>query len=248
MSAAWFLSADWPCHPDIVAGTTLRVGGASAPPYAELNLAAHVGDDRSNVDANRRLLSAGLRLPGEPCWLSQVHGRRVVRPPFDTPEPNADACVTDAADVVCAVLTADCLPVLFARADGSAVGAAHAGWRGLSAGVLEAAVDAFGGEPGTLMAWLGPGISQPAFEVGNEVRQRFVDRDAAAAACFERNSGGRWQADLYGLARQRLARAGVTAIYGGGRCTYAEPQAFFSYRRDGPCGRMASLIFRRRGR
>ncbi len=246
MSDVSFLAADWPAPDGVVAGTTLRVGGASSPPYAELNLGAHVGDEPGRVEDNRRRLAAHLRLPAEPCWLRQQHGSTVVRVPCERPEPEADAAVTGVCDVVCAVLTADCLPVLLAATDGSAVGAAHAGWRGLSGGILEAAVAAFDGAP--LIAWLGPAISQPAFEVGGEVRQRFVAQDPAASASFRPNARGRWQADLCGLARRRLERAGVSAVYGGDRCTYREADAFYSYRRDGQCGRMASLIFRRGGR
>jgi YfiH family protein len=142
------------------------------------------------------------------------------------------------------VLTADCLPVAFACADGAALGIAHAGWRGLSAGVLESTVAALGAAPGSIMAWLGPAISAAAFEVGDEVRAAFLKHDAAAARCFERNAAGRWQADLYALARSRLQAAGVTQIFGGDRCTYREADTFFSYRRDGECGRMASFIYR----
>ncbi len=245
MKTVSFLRADWPVPANVVAGTTLRSGGVSDGAYAGLNLGAHVGDRREAVSENRRRLKGALRLPDEPAWLRQVHGRNVVCAPFRGAEPEADAAVTRLDDVVCAVLTADCLPVLFCAADGSAVAAAHAGWRGLCAGVLEATVAAFDCEPAQLTAWLGPAISQPSFEVGAEVRRAFLDRDAAAARHFEENAAGRWQADLYGLARQRLENAGLTAIYGGGRCTYAETGSFYSYRRDGQCGRMASLIFRR---
>lgn len=245
MSGGSFLKADWPAPANIVAGTTLRNGGVSEGVYASLNLGAHVGDRALAVGENRQRVAERLRLPGEPYWLRQVHGHRVVRAPFGDAEPEADACLTGETGVVCAVLTADCLPVLFCSADGSAVGAAHAGWRGLSAGVLEAVIAAFDCDPGSLTAWLGPAISQPSFEVGAEVRREFVDHDAAAARHFERNAAGRWQADLYGLARQRLESSGLKAIYGGGRCTYRETDAFYSYRRNGECGRMASLIFRR---
>ena len=157
----------------------------------------------------------------------------------------ADGIVATAADVVCAVLTADCLPVLLTTADGATVAAAHAGWRGLCAGILEATIAAFKVAPEQVLAWLGPAISQPAFEVGNEVREQFVSQFEAAAACFCGNSTGRWQADLYGLATLRLQACGVTRIFGGGLCTHAEGERFFSYRRDGRCGRMATFIYRK---
>ena len=171
------------------------------------------------------------------------HGTHVAREPVAGTE--ADAAYSATPGNVCVVMVADCLPVLFASADGREVAAAHAGWRGLAGGVLENTVAAFKAPPGQIMAWLGPAISAPAFEVGNEVREAFCAADAAAAACFSRNDRGRWQADLYGLARQRLDRAGVTDVSGGGLCTCGDPARFFSYRRDGQCGRMAAFVFRR---
>ena len=241
-----FLRADWPAPEGVVAGTSVRVGGVSTGAYESLNLGGHVEDRDANVRENRSRLHALLTLPAEPAWLRQIHGTRVARLPFGDESREADASISTGGDDVCAVLTADCLPVLFTRSDGLAIAAAHAGWRGLCAGVLEATVAAFDCDPSLLMAWLGPAISQPAFEVGPEVRERFVAADSGAAACFVANAAGRWQADLYGLARRRLAGSGVTAIYGGGRCTYREAEVFFSYRREGRCGRMASLIFRAR--
>jgi len=238
-----WLPADWPAPPGVTAGTTLRTGGASRGPWQSFNLADHVGDDAQAVAANRALLRGALALPAEPLWLGQVHGSVVVEAPCAKPVPRADAAFARRAGAVCAVLTADCLPVLFAARDGSRVAAAHAGWRGLAGGVLEATVDALGGDPGDLIAWLGPAISQPAFEVGGEVREAFLTADPAAGDCFVPNARGRWQADLYALARRRLGACGVAATYGGGRCTYGEPDAFYSYRRDGQCGRMASLIY-----
>lgn len=245
MNDADFLRADWPAPASIVAGTTLRRGGFSAGPWESLNLGTHVGDDPDAVRSNRMALRDYLALPSEPIWLRQVHGDRVVEAPVCAREPEADACWTRAADSGCVVMTADCLPVLFCTTTGDAIGAAHAGWRGLCSGVLENTVAAMPAEPADILAWLGPAIAQPAFEVGGEVRQQFIERDAGAATLFRPNSRGRWQADLYGLARRRLAFAGVTSVFGGGRCTFAEPADFFSYRREGRCGRMATLIFRR---
>ena len=189
------------------------------------------------------MLREHLDLAAEPCWLSQVHGSKVVdagRIGAETPE--ADAAVSRTAGTACAVLTADCLPVLFAAEDGSAIGAAHAGWRGLAAGVLENTVSAMGTPPERLLAWLGPAISQAAFEVGGEVRDAFTTADPSAADYFVPNARGRLQADLYGLARLRLAAVGVSAVYGGGWCTFDDDQRFFSYRREPTCGRMATVV------
>jgi polyphenol oxidase len=244
MNSLRWSEADWPAPPGIVAGTTYRTGGVSTGPYASLNLAAHVGDDAAAVAANRRQFISRCGLPEEPGWLAQVHGTTVVRAEEARDGVEADAVVTSAEGRVCAVLTADCLPVLFASMDGKEVAAAHAGWRGLCDGVLEATIGRMSTPPSRLMAWMGPAISQAAFEVGDEVRDAFLERNPAAAGLFERNPLGRWQADLYGLARLRLRTAGMTQIYGGGRCTFSESDTFFSYRRDARCGRMATFIFR----
>lgn len=244
MSVTW-IPAEWPSPlPGVVAGTTLRRGGASGGPYASLNLGAHVGDDAEAVARNRRLLREACGLPAEPVWLGQVHGTRVVDAGLVSATAEADGAVTDRFGVVCAVLTADCLPVVLVARDGSRVAVAHAGWRGLADGILEAAIAAMDRPAADLSAWLGPAISQRAFEVGHEVRERFVGDDAGAASFFAANDRGRWQADLYGLARLRLARRGVAAIGGGGRCTFTEADDFFSYRRDGQCGRMATFVFK----
>lgn len=245
MTAPWFLAADWPAPAHVIAGTSGRGHASAGDAFSGFNLGAHVGDSAQRVAANRERLSRDLALPAEPLWLRQVHGCNVARAPASDAEPEADASVTDRPDAVCAVLTADCLPVLLCNPDGTRLGAAHAGWRGLCDGVLEATVAALDCEPASLMAWFGPAISQDAFEVGDEVRQAFVGRDPSADACFQPNARGRWQADLYALARQRLAGVGVTQVYGGDRCTFRESEAFYSYRRDGRCGRMASLVFRR---
>ena len=243
MTSVRWLEADWPAPPGVVAGTTLRSGGVSRDPYASLNLGAHVGDDPEAVRSNRRRFVEACGLPAEPPWLRQVHGTHVISE-GNAPDQPADAIVGKRPGAICAVLTADCLPVVFASADGGEIAAAHAGWRGLAAGVLEAAVAALTAPAGDVLAWLGPAISQAAFEVGGEVREVFVQSDPGAAGCFWQNERGRWQADLYGLARLRLERCGVMRVFGGGRCTFGEPDAFFSYRRDGQCGRLATFVYR----
>jgi hypothetical protein len=224
--------------------STLRRGGVSEAPYDTFNLGADVGDETDAVVENRRRLGEQLGFEVEPLWLRQVHGARVVRVGAIRGErPEADAALACAPDEICAILTADCMPVLFARTDGSRVAAAHAGWRGLAAGVLEATVAALETPPRQIAAWLGPAIGPDHFEVGPEVREAFLRIDPAAATAFRANARGRWMCDLYRLAHQHLNRVGIDAIFGGGRCTFAERTEFFSYRRDGRCGRMASLIW-----
>jgi polyphenol oxidase len=238
------LTPDWPAPPGVRAAFTLRAGGVSAPPYDSLNVGAHVGDDVSRVMENRRRVRESLSLPAEPAWLEQVHGTDVAEPDGRESSRPADAVISRRRGTVCAVQVADCLPVLFAARDASVVGVAHAGWRGLAAGVLEATVSRLGVPPAQLVAWLGPAISAEHFEVGAEVRGAFVAQDAAAADAFTANARGRWQCDLAALARRRLAALGITAVSGGAWCTYADPRRFFSFRRDGRCGRMAALIWR----
>ena len=238
---------DWPAPPGVRAAFTLRTGGVSRPPFDSFNVAAHVEDDSRAVAENRARLRVSLGMPAEPAWLEQVHGNRAVdldrRTSLDALGP-ADAAVTRDPGKVCVIQVAECMPVLFAAADGSAVGAAHAGWRGLAGGVLEATARAMNTPPAQLLAWMGPAIGQAHFEVGGEVRAAFLAADAGAAAAFTANQRGRWQCDLYALARRRLASLGVPSVHGGGWCTYAETGRFFSYRRDGRCGRMAALIWR----
>ncbi|PHV11084.1 peptidoglycan editing factor PgeF [Chitinimonas sp. BJB300] len=236
------LTPDWPAPARVRALMTTRQGGVSSAPYNSLNLGRHVGDAPAHVAANRALLRA--ELPAEPVWLEQVHGTAVV----NAAEVAGTVCQADAAvafqpHTVCAVMTADCLPVLFARTDASAVGAAHAGWRGLHGGVLEATVSCLGAAD-QLIAWLGPAIGPTAFEVGDEVRAAFITNDKAAAAAFLPGLvEGKWWADIYLLARQRLADIGITQIYGGDLCTVGDVARFFSYRRDKATGRMAALIW-----
>lgn len=238
------IEPEWPAPPGVRAAFTLRTGGVSAPPFDSFNCAAHVGDAPEAVARNRALLRERLALPGEPAWLEQVHGCTAVTLEDGGALGPADAAVTREPDRICVVQVADCLPVLLAARDGSGVGAAHAGWRGLAAGVLESAVRALGVKPAEVLAWLGPAIGPRHFEVGAEVRAAFLAADPAAAAAFVPNPRGRWQCDLYGLARLRLAALGVAQVYGGGWCTSADAARFFSYRRDGRCGRMAALIWR----
>ena len=240
-----WIAADWPAPDAVIAGTTLRFGGVSTGAFESLNLGAHVSDDKAAVDENRHRFAAFCELPSEPRWLRQVHGTTVVVDPAAADCAEADAAITRKPDVVCAVLTADCLPVIFSSADGAELAAAHAGWRGLASGVLEATIGEMSTAPADLLAWLGPAISQSAFEVGDEVREEFLARDPAAEEHFVSNEHGRWQADLYGLARLRLNGLGIGHISGGQYCTFSQPDRFFSYRRDGACGRMASFVFRK---
>ncbi len=237
-----WLVPDWPASPRVRAASVTRRGGVSVGAYAGLNLSAVVGDSAAAVRRNRALLSSALGLPREPLWLSQVHGTRVIDVAAGETGVEADAAVCSEEGAVCAVLTADCLPVLFCDHGGTRVGAAHAGWRGLAAGVLEATVEALGGPGRTLMAWLGPAIGPEHFEVGGEVREAFVARSRANREAFRPARPGHWLADLYILARNELRSLGVT-VYGGGLSTYGDPSRFYSYRRQTPTGRMASLIW-----
>jgi YfiH family protein len=239
MSSVPGFAPEWPAPSNVRAWVSER---GSAARYGALNLATHVGDDGQAVAANRARLRAALELAAEPRWLEQVHGTHVLD--LDREEQGAaDGAVTARPGVVCAVLTADCLPVLLSDRAGRRVGVAHAGWRGLLNGVLPAAVAALRVDPRDVVAWLGPAIGQAAYEVGAEVRDAFVSRSTAAERRFAPNSRGRWQADLYGLARDALESAGVRTVQGGGFCTYTESGRFFSHRREAPCGRMATLVW-----
>lgn len=247
------LEPQWAAPSGVRAAFSLRSGGTSTPPWDSLNLGVHVGDDSAAVAENRRRLRHTLDLPREPIWLDQVHGTAVVhidsangrQRGYESPHgarPRADAAVTRERGVVLAVQGADCLPVLLASA-GPVLGAAHAGWRGLAAGVIEATVGAMQVPPSQLVAWLGPCIGPAHFEVGDEVRAAFLAVDSAAAAAFEANAQGRWQCDLLQLARARLRALGITQVAGGEWCTAADPVRFFSHRRDQRTGRMAALIW-----
>ncbi|NCA70607.1 MAG: peptidoglycan editing factor PgeF [Sphingobacteriia bacterium] len=251
------IEPEWPAPAWVRAYASTRQGGVSQGPYASLNLGDHVGDDPSRVARNRALLRERLGLAEAPRWLDQVHGcdlvgdRQMACQTRVAGACQADGAVTGRPGTVCVVMTADCLPVLMCDDRGTRVAAVHAGWRGLAAGILERACAALGGEPARLLVWLGPAIGADAFEVGPEVRQCFMADDPGALAAFRPARADRWLADLAELARRRLRRLGVTGIHGGGYCTFSDSQRFFSYRRDGVTGRMASLIWldpRRMGR
>lgn len=249
MTAPAWLDADWPAPPGVRGLTTLRSGaGVSRPPFDRWNLGLRCGDEPADARRNRALLSQWLVLPSPPHWLQQVHGTGVVRfdaPPQagDAPEPEADAAVTATPGVVLAILSADCLPVLLAAREGGEIAAAHAGWRGLAGGMLEATVAAMRTPAHDMLAWLGPAAGPTAYEIGEEVRGAFVHDDAGAATAFVATRPGHWRVDLYALARRRLAACGVSEVHGGSHCTLSEPARFFSHRRDGRSGRMATLAW-----
>jgi YfiH family protein len=246
MKAEWIFP-DWPAPRGVRSLITTRSGGVSRGPFASMNLGDHVGDDASACSENRARLRAIL--PADPLWLRQVHGTHVVEAPSWSPDvgmetkPQADGAVSRTQGAVIGVLTADCLPVLFCDADASVVGVAHAGWRGLASGILEATIAKMGADPGRLMAYLGPGIGVEVYEVGEDVRDAFVRSDPGAVQAFMPHTPGKFFADLYLLARQRLRKTGIMSVHGGQFCTFAENDRFFSYRRDGPTGRMASLVW-----
>jgi YfiH family protein len=237
------LVPDWPAPARVRAVSTSRRGGVSLSPYDSFNLAAHVGDDPAHVAANRQRLAAMVGYATEPAWLEQVHGNRVVAAESVRAPTAADAAWTRELDRPCVVMTADCLPVLLCDQAGTVVAAVHAGWRGLVGGVIAATVARLGVPAGELLVWLGPAIGPDAFEVGDEVRAAFLALDAGNAGCFQSSPTGRWLANLYELARRQLRQSGALAIYGGGYCTFGEPERFFSYRRENRTGRMATLIW-----
>jgi len=247
-----FISPEWPAPPGVLALCTTRCGGHSAPPWESFNLGHHVGDGPDAVAQNRQLLASALPHGVQISWLTQVHGTAVVEAGPGEPYAEADAQWSRRPGAACTVLTADCMPVLLCSASGDIVAAAHAGWRGLLAGVLENTVAAMRTSPEQLLVWLGPAIGPMAFEVGAEVREKFLAvvnpiAQSVVDACFTPNPErpGHYFADLYTLARTRLAALGVTRVFGGGWCTYSDPEHFFSYRRDGQTGRMASVILLR---
>ncbi len=235
---------DWPAPASVRAVSTTRQGGGSVGAWAGFNLGDHVDDDPAAVLANRDQLQQAVGEGVALQWLQQVHGIELVEAQDDGEVRCADASYSQRVGQACLVMTADCLPVLFCDRAGSRVAAAHAGWRGLLDGVLESTVARLGTDPGEILCWLGPAIGPDAFEVGDEVRRGFCAADAQAQTCFKPGAeAGKWLADLYGLARQRLQHCGVTAVYGGDRCTFSEAETFYSYRRDGVTGRMASLVW-----
>lgn len=238
------ISPVWPAPAHIHAVTTTRQGGVSQAPWDSFNLATHVGDQHTHVQQNREILSKALKLPAPPCWLEQTHGTHVVNAALSSHSPpDADASFSTEANTVCAVMTADCLPVLFTDMQGSCIAAAHAGWRGLANGVLEATLATMPADKQHIMAWLGPAIGPNAFEVGKEVVTAFCATHAEAREAFRENRPGHYLADIYRLAKIRLNACGVSQIHGGKHCTHIETERFYSYRRDGQTGRMASLIW-----
>ena len=239
-----YLIPDWPTPAPVKACVTKRKGGVSPGNLASFTMGIRSGDGREHALANRQQMRSDFSWEYEPQWLLQVHGTTAVTAEKDGEELEGDAVWTDQPGLPCAVLTADCLPVLFCDTSGSTVAAAHAGWKGLQAGVLENTLQAMGQPVGQIMAWLGPAISQKHFEVGPEVREAFIRVTPEAASAFRKGAGDRWFGDLYQLARQRLKAAGVTAVYGGGFCTFEQQELFYSYRRDGKeAGRLASVIW-----
>lgn len=266
MTPSWTVP-NWPAPRGVRVLSTWRGGGVSEGTYASLNLGNHVGDAAAAVAENRSRLRRAAELPGEPVWLRQVHGTAVAdldvpgtglgtgsgampgtgsgggESAVAWPASGADAAVTRQPGRVCAILTADCLPLVFATPEGDRVGAAHAGWRGLALGVIEAAVRALDVPPERLLVWLGPAIGPLHFEVGAEVREALLKQDLGAEAAFVPNARGRFMADLYALARRRLGALGVSRIFGGDECTFARADRYFSYRRDGVTGRQATLIW-----
>ncbi|RVU37383.1 peptidoglycan editing factor PgeF [Rheinheimera riviphila] len=238
-----WLTPDWPAPASVKALSTTRQGGVSTGVYASLNLGSHVGDAIAAVEQNRALLQQQAALPQAPAWLNQVHGTAVLDlANWQGELVSADAAVSQQADKVCLVMTADCLPVLFCNLQGTQVAAAHAGWRGLCDGVLEQTLAHFA-KPDEVMVWFGPAIGPGQFEVGSEVRTAFMQKNAGANLAFVPQGDGKYLANIYLLARQRLLAAGVTRFYGGEHCTVSESELFFSYRRDGQTGRMASCIW-----
>lgn len=242
MANDW-ITPDWPAPTNVRTVSTTRAGGVSAGVYTSFNLGQHVGDDPRAVAENRRHLRTVLGLRREPRWLKQIHGNRIALLTGSHVAEESDSAVTQYVHEACVVMTADCLPVLFCDRAGKIVAAAHAGWRGLAASVLEATISAMHTPPEEILAWLGPAIGPDAYEVGEEVRAALVNAHPQADEAFEPVRAGKLLCDLYLLASQRLRQAGVRHIYGGGFCTYSERERFFSYRRDGECGRMASLIW-----
>ncbi|USE34862.1 peptidoglycan editing factor PgeF [Endozoicomonas sp. SCSIO W0465] len=245
MSNERYIWAGWPAPNGVNALVTTRKGGLSEAGFSSFNLGLYSGDDQETVRANRQLLNQDLDLARSPLWLKQVHGVEVADADTDNQETEADASVSRTTGSACAVLTADCLPVLFCNLDGTVVAAAHAGWKGLVAGILEATVHSMGVPPETVMAWLGPAIGQHNFEIGPEVRAQFLAEDSGCFGAFNPGREDRWFANLNTLARRRLNRLGVNRVYGGEFCSYDQSDLFYSYRRDGKSsGRMASLIWR----
>ncbi|WP_273149929.1 peptidoglycan editing factor PgeF [Methylophaga thiooxydans] len=243
MATEIVLTPDWPAPLNVKAVSTTRQGGFSQAPFDSMNVGTHVGDDASVVKKNRDQLKQLIHLPNSPLWLEQVHGTDVIHTSSWKKSSQADAIYSDQPNHVCAIMTADCLPVLFTDRQGTQVAAAHAGWRGLLNGVLENTVSQFTGAREDILVWLGPAIGPTQFEVGQEVYAAFTAYSQDAKQAFKVSDQTHYLADIYLLAKQRLSALGITQIYGGDFCTVTEKQRFFSYRRDGITGRMVSLIW-----
>lgn len=239
-----FIHANWPAPANVCAVTTLRYPGASQPPYDGFNLGLHVGDNDEHVLQNRQQLQIHLKLAYKPTWLEQVHGTDLIELPTQITTPKVDGSYTQKLGYACVVMTADCLPILLCDAQGTTVCALHVGWRGLVGDIIEKAIATLPVKSTSLIAWLGPAISQAAFEIGDDVKDILAKHPSAPAQAFRRNQHNRWYADLYALARTRLHACGVEQCFGGEYCTFSEPKRFYSYRRDGQqTGRQASLIW-----
>ena len=239
----FWLPATWPAPSHVHAGVTTRIGGLSTGAYASFNLAQHVQDDPQRVQQNRQRLREQLRLPEEPRWLTQVHGNVVLNASNVNRSPQADASYSSQPNEVCAVMTADCLPVLITDRNGKHIAAIHAGWRGLHQQIISASIGHLSVAPSELMAWLGPAIGPDAFEVGTDVYDAFLQLNPRYANAFKSKDAQHWWMDVYAAARWELQQAGVNAVYGGEYCTWHDRTRFYSYRRDGVTGRMASLIW-----
>ncbi|MCE2597018.1 peptidoglycan editing factor PgeF [Motilimonas cestriensis] len=238
------LKPNWPAPVNVVAYSTTREGGVSQAQYSSLNLGLHVNDNAEHVLTNRALLQSELGLANEPLWLEQVHSTDVIKASLSTAVvPVADGSWTDIPELACVVMTADCLPVLITDQQGSFVAAVHAGWRGLCNGILKQAIMQAPANNQDILVWLGPAIGPMAFQVGSEVRDAFIQQSDDFASAFTTDKEGKWKADLYQLARLALAELGVSHVYGGDHCTFSETNTFFSYRKEGVTGRMASLIY-----
>lgn len=236
--------SDWPVPAGIHALTTTRLGGVSQPPFDSLNLGDHVGDDPQAVSHNRKRLLQLAALPTAPLWLNQTHSTQVIDAAHWTTGIEGDAMISERAGQVCAILTADCLPICLCDSKGQQIAAIHAGWRGLAAGIIERTFTQMTAAPNEILAWLGPAIGPQAFEVGHDVYRAFTEQDPDSEMAFEKQDANHFLADIYQLARLKLQRQGVNAIYGGQHCTVSDPAHFYSYRRDGKTGRMATLIWR----
>lgn len=235
-----YIKPNWPAPSNIHAATTTREVGASIAPYDNFNLGEHVGDNPEHVTENRKTLVKALQLPSEPIWLKQIHSKNIIMANKFNGLPELDACIATQPGKVCVIMTADCLPILLCDKQGNEIAAVHAGWRGLVAGIISETISAIQTSPDQLLAWIGPAICQKHYEVGKEVYEQFSKQND----CFQKEAHGKWLMDMVAIATQQLKQLGIQDIYGGDLCTYCDPTRFYSYRRDGKTGRMATLIWR----